>query len=257
MFANAKKDGDLVVWKEPHADIVKRRPKKCSNFERRCMRINPNSFIACSACAVVLALLFGATPFAIALAIINPSNNKTVPNLAGTWQINPDKSDDPQRKLREAISRSHAASGRSSHAAGDRFPGGPPRGGGSEPGNSPGAEEMETVRTKMEERMRSAEVLEIIQSDSELTVNETGDDRLLHTETFYIDGRKSEPGKLETNAKWRGNKFVVETKLKGGGKMTQTYELQSGGRELYVTLKVEKERMPQPLSIRSVYERIQ
>jgi hypothetical protein len=261
MFANAKKYGDLVVWQEPHADIVKRQPKKCSRLERRCMRINPNNFIAFSACAVVLALVFGATPFAITLAIIHTSNNKSVPNLAGTWQFNRDESDDPQSKMREAISRSDGPSGRSSPGGrlpeGGGFPGAPPRGGGSEPENSPGAEEMETVRTKMEERMRAAEVLEIIQSDSELTVNETGDDRLVHTETFYTDGRKSEQGKLETNAKWRGKKFVVETKLERGGKMTRTYELQSGGRELYVILKVENERMPQPLSIRSVYDKIQ
>jgi hypothetical protein len=34
-----------------------------------------------------------------------------------------------------------------------------------------------------------------------------------------------------------------------------SYELQSGGRELYVTLKIENERMPQAISIRSVYDK--
>jgi hypothetical protein len=198
------------------------------------MKINPNNFIASSAYTVVLTLLFGASPFAYTRAVSNTSANETVPNLAGTWQINRDKSDDPQNKLREARSRSH---------------------GGGLLGSSRG--NMETVRTKMEERMRSAEVLEIIQDDSELTVNETGDDRLVHTETFYTDGRKSDQGYLETIAKWHGNKFVVETKLERGGKLTRTYELQAGSRELHVTLRIENERTPQAISIRSVYDKIQ
>jgi len=109
--------------------------------------------------------------------------------------------------------------------------------------------------------MRASEVLEIFQSESEITVNEMGDDRLVNTRTFYTDGRTthqdSEYGKLETNGKWRGNKFVVETRSDHGGKMTQTYELGSDGRELNVTLKFQNEKMPQAISIRSVYDKSQ
>jgi len=171
--------------------------------------------------------------------------------------------------MREAIGGSRGRGlrdGRSSGGggglpSGDGFPGGPPPGDSSGQGNPPRGRQVGNPSALMDERMRAAEVLEIFQSRSEITVNETGDDRLVNTQTFYTDGRKthqdSEYGKLETNAKWRGNKLVVETKSQRGGEMTRTYELRSDGRELHVTLKIENETMPQTISIHSVYDKIQ
>jgi hypothetical protein len=221
-------------------------------------------FIARSTCGIAFAVLFSVTAFD-AQANTNTSLNKNVPNLAGTWQINRKKSDDLRDKLRGTMRGDHVGrriGSRSSDTAGglpagNGIPEGAPQGG--LPGeNTSGREDMETVRTRMEEEMRAAEVLEIIQTNSEITVNETGSDRLVKTQTFYTDARKSERetarGKLETMARWEGNKFIVVTKG-CEGRITRIYELKSGGRELYVTLKIENERMPRAISIRSVYDK--
>jgi hypothetical protein len=242
---------------------------KSLRLERINMRIKANRLIARSAYGVALALLFAATPFDITRASIDSSYLKKVPNLAGTWQINRGKSDDPQKKIREAMGGGHGGglrAGRSSGGGGglpgdDGFPGAPPHGDFPERGNPPSGEQVGNMQARMEERMRAAEALEIIQSESEITVNETGDDRLVHTQTFYTDRRKSDEDseyeKLETNAKWVGSKLVVEMKTERGGKITRTYELRSDGSELYVTLKIKNETTPQAFSIRSVYDKIQ
>jgi hypothetical protein len=199
------------------------------------MNRNQRNFIARSASRAALAILFGVTTFDSTHANTNTSLNKNVPNLAGTWQINRKKSDDAQDKLRGTMRGDH---------------------GSGLPGRR--REDMEALRTMMAEEMRAAEVLEIIQTNSEITVNETGSDRLLTTQTFYTDARKSEHetarGKLETMARWEGNKFIVVTKGREG-RSTRIYELKSGGRELYLTLKIENERMPRVISIRSVYDK--
>jgi len=228
------------------------------------MNRNQRNFIALSSCGVTLAILFGATTFYSTHAKTNTSLNKNVPNLAGTWQINRKKSDDPQDKLRGTMSGDHSGGlyGRSSGAgggvpAGHGVPEGAPQGGLPDGGNTSGQEDMEAVRTRMVEDLRAAEVLEIIQTNSEITVNEKGSD-VVNTQTFYTDARKSEKetaqGKLETMARWEGNKFIVVMKGRQG-RITKVYELKSGGRELYLTLKIETERMPRAISIRSVYDK--
>jgi hypothetical protein len=228
------------------------------------MRLNAKNFISLSLCGVTAAILIGTTLCATTYATTKSSYNKKVPNLAGTWQINRTKSDDPQDKLRKAMSgrgeglHGGRSSGASGLPVGAGSPEGPPHGGVSDGGNSPSREDMELMRAMMEEGISAAEVLEVVQTDSEITVNETGSDRLVHTQTFYTDARKSEhetaQGIFETKARWQGNKFVVVTKERLG-RITRIYELNPGGRQLYVTLKIEKERIPEAISIRSVYDK--
>jgi len=217
---------------------------------------------------VALVLLFAVTPFAGSRANIDSSSRKKIPTLEGLWEINRKKSDDPENKMREAIGRRHGGGlrdGRSSGGGGlpdgDGFPGEPPLGDSPARGTPPSGSQVGRASARTEENMRAADILQIFQSESELTVNETGDDRLVNTATFYTDGRKThqdtEYGKLETNAKWVGDKLVVETKSQRGGKMIRTYELSSDGRELHVTLRMENKRMPQAISILSVYDKSQ
>jgi hypothetical protein len=223
------------------------------------------NFIARSTCGIALAVLLSATAFD-ARANTNTSLNKNVPNLAGTWQINRRKSDDPRDKLRGTTRGDHAgrrSGSRSSDIPGglparNGIPEGAPQGGIPNGENTSSREDLETERTSMEEKMHAAEVLEIIQTNSEITINETGSDRLVNTQTFYTDARKSKletaRGKLETMARWEGNKFIVVTKGREG-RITRIYELKSGGRQLYLTVKIENERMPRAISIRSVYDK--
>jgi hypothetical protein len=217
-----------------------------------------NSHMARS-CSVALGLLFIVGQiFGSPNAAGHTSGSLTEqPNLTGKWQINREKSDNPRDKM-----RNRSGGGPDGPPpSGGGFPGGPPPGGGGFPGggNPPSQEQMERMRARMEEGMRAAEALEITQSGSEVTVNETGDEKTVHTQTYITDGSKAEKdterGKLETRAKWKGQKLVVEMKTEHGGTITRTYELASGGRQLYVTVKIENEGMPGAISIRSVYDK--
>jgi hypothetical protein len=222
-------------------------------------------------CSFVLGLLFIVGQiFGSASPAGHTSGSRTEqPNLTGKWQINREKSDNPRDKMRNRSGGGPGSGGPDGpRPGGGGFPGGPPPGGGGFPGggggfpgggNPPSQEQMERMRARMEEGMRAAEALEITQSGVEVTVNETGDERIVHTQTYITDGSKAEKdaerGKLETRAKWKGQKLVVEMKTEHGGTITRTYELASGGRQLYVTVKIENEGMPGAISIRSVYDK--
>lgn len=210
-------------------------------------------------CSLALAGLFivGQIFGSASAAVKNSYSPTQQPDLTGKWQINREKSDNPQDKMRSRSGRGPGGP----PPGGGGFPGGPPPGGGGFPGdgNPPSQEQMERMRARMEEGMRAAEALEITQSGVEVTVNETGDEKIVHTQTYITDGSKAEKGtergKLETRAKWKGQKLVVEMKTEHGGTITRTYELASGRRQLYVTVKIENEGMPGAISIRSVYDK--
>ena len=211
--------------------------------------------------AVALLLIVGQI-FVTTRAAGNTSDYPTQqPDLTGNWQINREKSDNPREMMRRNDRGPDPGGPGGPPPGGGGFPGGPPSGGGGFPGGGdpPSQGQMERMRARMEEGMRAAEALEISQSGVEITVNETGDEKTVHTQTYFTDGRKSEQGtergKLETKAKWKGQKLVIETKMERGGAITRTYELASGGRQLHVTVKIENERMPEAISIRSVYDK--
>ncbi len=213
-------------------------------------------------CSLALALLLIVGQiFVTARAAGNTSDYPTQqPDLTGKWQINREKSDNPRDMMRRGARGPGSGGPGGPPPGGGGFPGGPPPGGGFPGGGDPPSQEqMERMRARMEEGMRAAEALEISQSGVEITVNETGDEKTVHTQTYFTDGRKSEQGtergKLETRAKWKGQKLVIEMKMESGGTITRTYELASGGRQLYMTVKIENERMPEAISIRSVYDR--
>ena len=214
-------------------------------------------------CSLTLLLLFIVGQiFVTARAAGNTFDYSTQqPDLTGKWQINREKSDNPRDMMRRGDRGPGPGGPGGPPPGGGGFPGGPPPGGGGFPGGGdpPSQEQIERMRARMEEGMRAAEALEILQSGVEITVNETGDEKTVHTQTYFTDGRKAERdterGKLETRAKWKGQKLVVEMKAQHGGTITRTYELASGGRQLYVTVKIENEGMPGAISVRSVYDK--
>src|SRR5262244_2576816 len=71
------------------------------------MRTSQDNFIKSMACGVALALS-SAAPFHFTRANINTSYNNSLRNLAGTWRINREKSEDPHNKISEAIAKGHA-----------------------------------------------------------------------------------------------------------------------------------------------------
>src|SRR5215813_11217752 len=88
------------------------------------MNRKQRNFIAYSACGVALTILFAVTKFDSTSANTNALPNRNVPNLAGTWQINRKKSDDPQDKLSEAKRGAHGGGlrGRQSSGSAEGLP---------------------------------------------------------------------------------------------------------------------------------------
>jgi hypothetical protein len=165
------------------------------------------------------------------------------PNLAGTWKLNEQQSDDPRAKMREAMNANGGAQGDSGATTRGRT--------GRRPGRGPGG------RGGM---MAQFSQLTIDQTDK--GVNVTGaSGRLIAT---------SEPPKEEQNgqdnngrmmmrmppaeAKWQGNQLVATSEGFGGGTITRTFELSPDGKQLYMTTKIENERFSQPVTYRLVYD---
>jgi len=142
------------------------------------------------------------------------------PNLAGTWVLNKDKSDDPAAKMREAMGGTP-----------------PPGPGGPGPRGFPVADQI-TIR-------QDGDKVEI--------------DLGPRTLSYIADGQEREqemgPGRtVPVVARWEAGKLVISS---GGQfmKITTTYELSADGKELVVTRKMEGGRLEKPVEIRSVYEK--
>ena len=75
---------------------------------------------------------------------------------------------------------------------------------------------------------------------------------------LYTDGRvinrEGERGSLELRAFWQDDALVVERTFDNGRQITQTYALSEDGQQLYVTIRIEGDRLPQPVEFRRVYD---
>jgi hypothetical protein len=167
----------------------------------------------------------------------------SVGGFAGTWERDPDRSDDGEAKMREAFARMQAEMER----RGGGIPGGPPPGGGGPAGGAG------------ERRARPGQVpdeLYIEHDQGELRVDDG--ERL---QIFYLDGQKHRrqlPNgeKLETVATLQRNVVLIDEKMKRG-KIQRKLELLDDGKTIVWTLVVDLDRMKEPVQIRTVYERVE
>ncbi len=79
-----------------------------------------------------------------------------------------------------------------------------------------------------------------------------------HTSTLYPDGKKhkatDENGdKISTKTEWQGDQLIAEIRTESG-KLTDTYQVSSDGKQLIVISRYENSSLSQPLSIRRVYD---
>ncbi len=151
------------------------------------------------------------------------------PNFTGTWRLNRKLSDDPQEKLKEAIGRK-----------GDRL------------GKIMGGR---AAQDRMKDNASMAEVLKITHNDPEFQVS--GNNNL--TRRIFTDGRKVDNTtpkgeSIETTARWQGSQLVVVTQRANGGKLTQTYSLDRGGRRMIVLTQIAGQRLDRPIELRFVYD---
>lgn len=169
-----------------------------------------------------------------------------VPNLAGRWTFDPEKSDDVRQKMREARGGREPGSdeggprrggpgggggmggGRGGGAMGGGRGGGMGGGrgmGGERPGGPGGGEGREAMRALFE----AAPELLITPTTNELVILEK-DGRL---RTLHPDGKtyKSEGGASETRTRWQGGGLVVESKMPSGTRVLETFTLVSVPKE--------------------------
>jgi hypothetical protein len=178
----------------------------------------------------------------------------TVTGLNGTWERDPDRSDDPRQKMQEAMEQMRGRRG------GGRDGGMPPGGGmpgggmpGGRPGRPPGGKggpgrgggPMGAIGTV-------ADTLAIEQDAGELHVDDGTRVRI-----YYLDGKKHKREldngtSLETTASLAGNAVSIEEKMERG-EISHKYELSPDGQTLIVTRTLDFGK--DPIVIKSVYDR--
>ena len=100
---------------------------------------------------------------------------------------------------------------------------------------------------------KNPKFLNITQKADQIVITDSESSR-----TLYTDGKKhkltDEDGNKVTNkTEWHGDELVSESRW-GAGKLTDTYEISSDGKQLTVVSRYESPSLSQPLSIRRVYD---
>jgi hypothetical protein len=213
------------------------------------------------------------------------SRAQDVPNLGGQWTFNPDQSDDAQAAIRKAQgehSREHAGSGRGYPGGGtnpnDRggYPGGgggypsggmggplgrigiglPGTGGGHRTPGGTGSERRGLDGEEMEKLSAVSKELRIEQRENQVVMT----DDLGDTRTLYPDGKthtdKDVNGKkTSTKSEWVGKELNVESKVGHSGKLTESFRVNSNGKQLIVLSRLDDSTLEEPIIIRRVYDR--
>ena len=169
-------------------------------------------------------------PACLALASAAPPDGGAArPNFAGTWRLNRELSDKPQEKVKEAAGKRGGMLGRvmGGRAAEDRM------------------KNLEGL----------GEVLQIVHQDPELQVaGKNGASRQIFTDGRKVSRTTPKGESIETTANWRGSQLVVVTQRANGGKLTQTYSLEPGGKRMIVLTRIAGQRLEQPIELRFVYD---
>jgi hypothetical protein len=147
------------------------------------------------------------------------ASRESTPNLAGTWKLNQDESDNPQEKIQEA-----GGSGGRGAGMGRRRRGG---------GNN---------------MMSALSQLKIEQSGSSIKITNANG-----REIAQYPGAGSSSNAAPV-AEWHGAQLVSTRQGRSGGTTSRTFELSPDGKQLYMTTKIDNPRLQQPVSIRFVYD---
>ncbi|MFZ3244487.1 MAG: hypothetical protein WA185_05375 [Candidatus Acidiferrales bacterium] len=204
---------------------------------RKASKRNSCPVALCAALVIAGALLWPSASPAAAAA-------DQPPNLAGTWKLNKDKSDNPREKMQQAMGNSGGMQGGGGGGYGQR------RGGGGGEGGPRG--------NMMDEFTQ----LTIVQTGSNIKV--TGASGRILAVLPADTGSNSDTSNADSNANgqyapppptvhWQDTQLIAE--LQGRrGKTTRTYELSPDGKQLYVTTRMENPRFSQPVTYRFVYD---
>jgi hypothetical protein len=185
------------------------------------------------------------------------ANVPRIKNLAGTWKLNVEESDDPRERLRQAsTSSSGQGGGRPPGGMGGGWPGMGGHGGygGNGGGRRAGGGESDEEHQKMQLFAAPAQQMTIVQKEPEIDINDDSDRKL----AAFTDGRKIEKSKDSNNqqfdAKWDEYRLVMEGKDPRGNKYERSYEVLEGNQQLRETLYLKVGRSNTEVSIRYIYD---
>ena len=175
-----------------------------------------------------------------------PADQTRTKNIAGSWKLNPEESDDARKKMQEA-----RGGGRGSGPAGGRGGMGGGRGG---YGGRSRSGQSEEDRARMQELVSPASMITIAQKEPEIDLTDDQDRK----RAFFTDGRKLKKPKKDSKyeefaAKW--DEYVLTAEEKGPrGKIQRSFQSAPGGQQLYETLLLTIGRNNTSVNIRYVYD---
>ena len=169
--------------------------------------------------------------------------------LTGAWTLNKDLSDDAAKVMEKMMSGDHGSGGGHTPPAG-RGHGPGMHGGGS---SSRGGMTPEQMRA-MHDMLEAPAKLTVVQGDGSVTLTDNqGRSRRL-TVNNKREKRPMDNRMVDVRTKWDDGRLVTETWLDDGLKLTETYSLAPGRRQLLVSLKLEGSHLPRAMTFRRVYE---
>jgi hypothetical protein len=206
------------------------------------------------------------------------------PNLAGTWKLNVDQSDNPMQKMRQAQQDSGGSGGGRGRGGwgggggmggggwggqngggqngGDQNGGGPPNGGdegqpgggGRRQGGLRGMAQLVIEQTPTSAKVSDANgrALALYLASSEPADSHVAPADGANNGANNGEGRG--PNAAPAVAQWVDNKLVSTQQMRNGGTTTRTYELSPDNKQLIVTTKVENKRFKEPVTFRQVYD---
>ena len=174
------------------------------------------------------------------------------PNLAGSWKLNQDQSDNPREKMREAMGNA----GQEGQGGG---PGGGNRGGrGCGRGGNVFQNQSQLIieQTSQSVKVSGASGDLIAQTSANSNTNNQGNSAQSsnsdQSNGQRFRGRRRGP----QIAQWKDNQLAVGNSGPIGGKTTRTYSLSPDGKQLYVNTEMQNPRFDQPVTFRLVYDSV-
>jgi len=189
--------------------------------------------------AVAAAVSLGGFALGVGATAVGLPDATDKPDLTGAWQLNRDKSDDPQKKLKGTRTgtwttpRAGTGGGVTGGVAGAH-------GGFGGVGGRPYEPESPALREAMGAVAEAPEKLTIVYRDADVVLTSgEGVAQTLRPNGDTVKEKTTGGHDAERTTKWDGSNLVTEVKMSGGVRLTQAYTRSSDGRELVVTSRLE------------------
>jgi len=184
----------------------------------------------------------------VSVLIFLPLSTYAEVNLSGNWVLNEKASDNTDKQVEKAIKASGGKVRRPKKTGKYFYKGGP--------------EEQELY-----DHLSYDEFLTIQQSDVEFYfIYKSEEDDGRFSRTFYSDNRGRSVSANSFNStkrvdfsfgSWEGNRLVVESRVRDGGRTTEIYSLHSNDTQLRVEIKAEPLSFLAPIELVRIYDRKQ